>query len=424
MVAPDPSVRPSSAGPPGPAGRRRRPRGERGQASVEHVAVVSLVAIVLAAAVVVSTGFGGAGIVNGVHSGIRRAICVASGDSCADFHVRKPCAVTAEKDETSKGLSLGFWRLGADRSLAVERRSDDTVAVTAYDDVEGGVGASVGLRFGLGRSSSGDDDEDGNPLAVDASAGVEGRLRGGWGRTWEFPDEASAQAFLRRWAARRSVRPPDVERVRIAANASMTGEISGPLNIATASASVLRGFEGEGTRDRRTGRTTVSLAISRAASADLAGPLGLKLGGSVELERTATLVTDGALRPRELVLQGSVADRKGSRRRDVQLRVDLTRPQVAAGISGVLRGLVSADVGRARSTAVALGRWAADEGWIDQREYATESDPEGFDGEIALGLKLGVRDTRTHSAERLVDARSRPPGGLWEDRTDCLPPRS
>jgi hypothetical protein len=412
MVAPGPSAR--IAGP--------RPRGELGQASVEHVAVVSLVAIVLAAAVVVSNGFGGTGIVNGVHSGIRRALCVASGDGCAAFHVRRPCVVGADRDERSQGLSLGFWRLGADRSLAVERRSDGSVVVTAYDDVEGGVGASIGVRFGPGRSSSGDDEED--ELSVDASAGVEGRLRGGWGRTWEFPDGSTAQAFLKRWAARRSVRPPDVERVRIAANATMTGEVSGPLGIATGKADALRGFQGEGTRDRRTGRTTVSLAISGAASADLAGPLGLKLGGSVALERSATLVTDGDLRPRELVLMGSLADRHGSRRRDVQLRVDLTRPQVAAGLSGILRDLVSTDVGRARATAVALGRWAAEEGWIDQREFATETDTDGYDDEIALGAKLGVRDTRTRSSERLVDARSRPPGGLWEDRTDCLPPRS
>ncbi|MDO9406813.1 hypothetical protein [Patulibacter sp.] len=392
-------------------------RGDAGQASVEHAALVALVLVVLTGAVAVASGLGAAGVVNAVHSGIRRAICVAGGDGCAPFHVQPPCAVALDEDATSKGLSLGIWRLGKDRSLAIERRSDDSVLVTAYDDLEGGVGSSVGLRFGIGRSGSGDDD---GPFS--ATAGVEGRLRGGWGRSWEFPDRAAAEAFLRRWGAGEPVRAPDVDRVRLRATAGGSAEASGPAGL-EASARVLQGLEGEGTRDRRTGRTTISLAVSRAAAGDLAGPLGLRLGGAVELEPSATLITDGDLRPRELRLVGSLTTRDGTRRRDVQLRVDLTRPEIAQGLGGVLHALAHGDADGTRAAAGRLGRWAADEGWVDQREYRVAREEDGPDVEIGLGFRLGFRDRDSHSSERLVDARTWPPGGLWEDRTDCVAAR-
>lgn len=404
--------------PPGVHGRTRTVRramaGERGQASVEHAAVVVLVLVVLAAAVAVASGLHGAGVVNAVHSGVRRAICVAGGDDCADFHMQQPCTRSVDEDVSSTGVTLGIWRVGKDRALTVERRSDGTVVVTAYDDVEGGVGASAGLRFGIGRSSGGDVAE-----SFEASAGVEGRLRGGWGRSWELPDEPSARAFLRRWAAGDPVRTPDVDRVRLHGSTGLSGTLSGPGGL-EGTGDLLRGLSGEGTRDRRTGRTTLGLALPRSVAGDLAGPLGLKLGGDVALEPSLTLVTDARLRPRELRLVGTITDRDGSRRRDVQVRVDLTRPEVGQGLSGVVQGLGFRDVARTRAAAVALGRWAADEGWVDQREYGVSSASSGPDVELGLGVRLGFRDRDEHRSERLLRARTKPPGGIWEDRTDCV----
>ena len=387
--------------------------GERGQASVEHAAVVVLVLVVLTGAVAVATGLNGAGVVNAVHSGIRRAICVAGGDDCADFHVQRPCTRSVDEDVSSKGVSLGIWRVGKDRALTVERRSDGTVVVTAYDDVEGGVGTSAGLRFGIGRSSAGDEDD------LEATAGVEGRLRGGWGRSWELEDEPAARDFLRRWSAGDPVRAPDVDRVRLGATTGLSGALSGPLGV-DAEGDLLRGLSGEGTRDRRTGRTTLGLAVPRSVAGDLAGPLGLKLGGDLALEPSLTLVTDARLRPLELRLVGTLTDRDGSRRRDVQVRVDLTRPEVGQGLRGVVQGLGFRDVARTRAAAVALGRWAADEGWVDQREYRVASEGSGPDVELGLGVRLGFRNRDTHRSERLLRARTKPPGGIWEDRTDCV----
>lgn len=394
-------------------GPERVPGGERGQASVEHAAVVVLVLVVLTAAVAVASGLNGAGVVNAVHSGVRRALCVAGGDDCADFHVQQPCTRSVDEDVSTKGVSLGIWRVGADRALTVERRSDGTVVVTAYDDVEGGAGTSAGLRFGIGRSS--DDDEGG----VEATVGVEGRLRGGWGRSWQLPDEPTAREFLRRWAAGDPVRAPDVDRVRLGAGVGLSGALSGPLGI-EGEGDLLRGLTGEGTRDRRTGRTTFGLAVPSSVAGDLAGPLGLKLGGDVALEPSLTVVADARLRPRELRLVGTLTDRDGSRRRDVQVRVDLTRPEIGQGLRNVVQGLGFRDVARTRAAAADLGRWAADEGWVDQREYAVERETSGPDVELALGARLGFRDRDTHRSERLLRARTKPPGGVWEDRTDCV----
>jgi Flp pilus assembly pilin Flp len=410
---------------------------EGGQATVEHAALAALVAVVLTAAVAVAGGFSGVGIANAVHSGIRRALCVAGGDGCAPFHVQLPCTTARDEDTHTTGASIGIWRIGSSTALAVERRSDGSAAVTVFEDVEGGVGLSVGARFGLGRNAKGDrrlvrvgDDAPG----FDVSAGVEARLRGGWGRTWEFRDGPAADAFVRRYAAREKAKdeggdvaahripPPDVERVRVGADATVTGEASGALGI-DLSASGFRGLRGEGARDRRTGRITLSLGVPSAVAGDLAGPLGLALGGGLEVEQGATIVLDRTGRPVELRLLGRRSTRGEDRRRDVQLRVDLTRPAAGAGLRSVLDALADGDGRRARDAAKALGRWAAEEGWVDEREYRTGSETDGIDTEIALGVKLGITDQDTRATERLVGARTRPPGGLWEGRTDCVPAR-
>jgi hypothetical protein len=406
---------------------------------VEHAAIVALVAVVLAGAVAAAGAFSGVGIVNAVHSGIRRALCVAGGEDCAPFHVMQPCATARDEDTHVTGVSIGFWRLGSGRSVGVERRSDGSVAVTVYDDVEGGVGASVGVRFGIGRVAKGDEglvDAIAGRLELEASAGVEARLRGGWGRTWEFDDGPAAEAFLGRLraleearrtggdvpAARRALRAPDVERVRVGVDGTVTGEVSGPLGLSAGTSAAL-GLHGVGTRDRRTGAVTVGLVLPASVAGELAAPLGVGLGRGLRVEPSATLTFDRELRPRELRVVGQLTAGDGARRRDVQLRVDLTRPEAARGVAALTAGLRGGDLRAARDAATTLGRWAAAEGWVDQREYRTASETEGIDTELALGVKLGVRDQDGHSTERLLAARTRPPGGLWEGRTDCFAAR-
>lgn len=412
--------------------RRWRGRGSSGQASVEHAAIVLVVLLVLGVGATIA---GGASIVNAVHSGIRRAICVAGGERCAPFHVQQPCLVARDDRQQSSGASFLAFRIGGSEGLTVERRSDGTVTVTAYRDLEAGVGLSVGAGFGLGRTADGDGElvaAAGNGRAsFEASAGVEGRLRGGWGRRWELPDERAADDFLRRYVAMRraalpggdrdagGVRSPDVERVRFGADGSVSGEVSGPLGLA-GSARAMAGLRGSGARDRRTGRTTVGVAVPAAIAGALAGPLGLAVEGDLRVEASVALVLDRELRPEELRLLGRATTAGDTREREVQLRLDLTRPELAREVGVLLRGLRGGDSAAARGAAARLGRWAAAEGWIDEREYRVETTGTGREGELALGLRLGFHERDQRSRATLVTARSRPPGGIWEAREDCV----
>lgn len=408
--------------------------GQRGQASVEHLALVVVVAVVLVVAGAVA---GAPSIVNAVHSGIRRAICVAGGDTCAPFHVAQPCTVARRQDLHDTGVSILLVRIGGSETLVVERRSDGTVAVTSYLDNDVGLGASLGGRLSLGRRTRGDRalaGKAGGGIGVDASVGVEGRLRGGVGRTWELPDARAAEGLVRRLregyeggraeraAARRAVRPPDVERVRIGVDGSVTGEVSGRAKL-DLSATAFAGLHGEGARDRRTGETTLTVALPGSVAGELAGPLRLRADGALRVEPSATVVLDREGRARELRLAGRLTTRDGTRARELALRVDLSRPLVREELEGMVRGLTAGRPGDAVAAARRLGRWAVDDGWIDEREYRTGERTSGFDGELGLGLKLGLKDREIRTTARLVGARSRPPGGLWEARTDCLAAR-
>lgn len=407
--------------------------GDRGQASVEHAAIVLLVLVVLAGGVAVGSG---ASIVNAVHSGIRRAICVAGAERCAPFHVQQPCLVARDDRQQSSGASFLAFRIGGSEGLTVERHSDGSVAVVAYRDVEAGVGLSVGASFGLGRTADGDRElvvtEGGGRASFEASAGVEARLRGGWGQRWEFPDGRAADDFLRRYVAMRRaalpggggrdggrVRPPDVERVRFGADGSVSGEVSGPLGL-EGSARAMAGLQGSGSRDRRTGRTTVGVAVPASIVGALAGPLGLAAEGDLRVEPSLTLVLDRELRPEELRLLGRVTTAGDAREREVQLRLDLTRPELGREVAALLRGLAGGDAAATAGAAGRLGGWAGTEGWIDEREYRVETQRSGREGELALGLRLGFHEQDQRSRATLVAARSRPPGGIWESRGDCV----
>ncbi|WP_320669758.1 hypothetical protein [Patulibacter defluvii] len=415
--------------------RRFLLRRDDGQASVEHAALTGLVLLLLGGGA--ALGWAPA-LFNAVHSGVRRALCVASGARCAPFHRQPPCLVARDERTHEGGAGFLIFRIGSSESMVVERRSDGTVAITAYRDLEGGVGLSAGGRFGIGRRVAGDAelvdaDAPRGGVGVRATASVEARLRGGWGDSWELPDRAAADDFLRRYvawrraqitgddpvAARRGVEPPRVERVRIGVDGTLAGSVSGPLDL-RASGTAVAGLHGEGTRDRRTGITTIGLALPVAVAGRLAGPLSLQLGGGLRVERTAMVVLDRDLRPRELRLAGRIDSGDGARRRDYQLRLDLTRPAAAAQLRALIAGLVAGRGPAAQRAAAALGRWAREDGWIDEREYRVGATVDGREVELGLGLRLAVHERDVREVSRLVAARTRPPGGVWDPRPDCL----
>jgi hypothetical protein len=60
------------------------------------------------------------------------------------------------------------------------------------------------------------------------------------------------------------------------------------------------------------------------------------------------------------------------------------------------------------------------DGGRDVRVYSTASTSQGAGGEIGVGLKVGADVSLDSSTARLLAAWSRPPGGVWEKRADCL----
>jgi len=102
------------------------------------------------------------------------------------------------------------------------------------------------------------------------------------------------------------------------------------------------------------------------------------------------------------------------RRWDLSARLDLRDPDVAAAWSGFRRDPTSA---RAIGE---LGMRLRTQARLDARVYAVRSASDGAGAEAALGVKLGGELDRTTERARLLAASTRPPGGLWERRPDCL----
>ncbi|MDX8153132.1 hypothetical protein SK069_16160 [Patulibacter brassicae] len=435
-----------------------RSAGDRGQATIEHAALVALVAGLLV--LVGSLAAWGPSLVNAVHSGIRRALCVAGGDDCAAFHRPQPCLLASDDRAHRVGGTVLAVRIQRDRSLLIERRSDGTYAVTDTKAGELGGRVKLGRRSGSGERARGDEGvvrdarrsggADGRGASrvgalkrlvdpqAQAGADLSATIRGARGARWELPDRAAMQRFLdahgqtrsgpiaERLRARLRLGRPDVERYEVgvegglhaSASASAAGEE------ATIGGSVLRGMSGTVAYDRRTGRASVGLRLGATLVADLAAPLKLQYHGRYHASGEATLIVDRGGRPRELRLTGRLDTEDGARQREVETRLDVTRPALRDAVGRMLGGVRGLAPGRIRAGARELGRWMVDDGWAEEREYRTATLTDGTDEELGLGIGLGYTNQDVRTMRRLASVRTRPPGGVWESRPDCLaPPR-
>lgn len=396
-----------------------------GQASVEHAALVALLVVVLGGAAAVAGGLG-AGVTNAVHSGVRRAICVAGGDRCAAFHDERPCVVHRDERRQAKALSVVFLRVGARVGVVREQWSDGRTVITVHDDVDAGATLGVGAEVELA----------GATLRLSASAS--GAVLGGWGRSWTFdrPEDAdrllgqlldgddgpSALSGLRRGVDELvgggGLPAPDGEGIRLGRERS--GEVEAKGLGVEVDAGLFEGIEGEAMRDRRTGQMTVALALDPVVVGRLTGPMNLELGGRLAGDARVAVTLDRDGRPRELRLLGALRVGEGGRREQAELRVDLTRPQVAEALRSVLHAVRSGSPGQAVSAATALGRWAATEGAIERRTYRIAERRDGGGGSLAFGVKLGYETEDAATEWRLERATTKPPGGIWEQRIDCV----
>lgn len=418
---------------------------EHGQATLEYVALVAVVAVLLTAALV---AFDPGGIVNAVAGQFRRALCLVGGGECT-AHRPRPCVVHADGARRKLSLSLGVVRLDDEHFLLRERLSDRTVRLTVMR--EGALGGELAMGVKGGLATRRFDLVVGGQVA----ATLQGVL--GDGRVFVVGSEAAADRLQER--LRRDL--PLILDTPLDAAASLLGidRDDGPepdlryehvgakgafevdLHAAGRGRAELEGVASNVIgvrRERATGRRTYYIRVERQGNL----LLGAALDGSIgALDATAQGQAIGTLsltvdrRGRPLTLGLLATGRAGARGRlpsgspataaasvggrearqwEVHAEADLTDPRVRAAWAGWRRSPLS---GNALS---ALGAALNAAGRLDLREYRFRSRTGTAGFKISRGLSLGGEVEKAWEQLRLVSADTRPPGGVWERRVDCL----
>lgn len=428
--------------------RRRRGRDDQaGQASLEYAGVLAIVAAVC---LVTASVTGGGAIANAVVRGIERALCRVTGGDCLATELAA-CTVRSRETGGRIGVKLTFVKLGGSLSLLREELSDGTIDVTLIDGTDAAptaaLGASGGVRLGGDRVGGG--------LITQAELLV----RLGRRRIWHRPDAASADRLIRDigehvaanvgeraipvigTGVRRlahavgldgdALPTPDVSGVSAGVEGAIDAELGG---IVAARA----GFEASlgGTRDHATGRRTLVLAIEGEAAVTLseaAGGAGLTRRGGP----TVSLTYDRRGEPLELgvAVAGTAGGDFGldlpqrsagddADRVEVSARLDLRRDENRVVYERLLGALAPSRAASLPRAVAALADRVVRASRRDVVRYATTDTGYGADAEAAAGARFGGAVEVSQSTAELRDAWTRPAGGAWEQRTDCLAPRS
>jgi hypothetical protein len=400
-------------------------RCSRGQAAVDYVALIAVVAVVLALGVAFMTG-AAPGVVNAVAGQVRHALCVVGGGRCPDPALQ-PCTVASRRDARHYAVSLVIFRGDHDRYVLREQMSDGTVRLTVARS--GALGAEVGAGARVRVSARG------RRIGItdEARIGVQGVLASGM--VFVARDAREAAAFMRAIGAGDD--PPSSAR-----EVFYEGGVRGLAAIGVGNSvagATLRGLSETmigGRRDRRSGDLTLS---ARAGSAGW-GALTVALGGPIashernvslqvrldrhrrpvelSLSAAGTLAAGAALPPGlSRALRGRVsamtADAAG-RRFDLSARLDLRDPLVASAWEDFR------DHPGSGSAIRSLGETIAERAQFDVRTYRTKSTSSGASAGIGQIVQVGGEYEHLIENSRLVAASTRPAGGLWEQRSDCV----
>ena len=385
---------------------------ERGQATIDYVALVAVVALLVAAGAA-AVGIGAAGIANAVLGQVHHALCIVSGRSC-EVQRARPCTVTSTRDSHHFALNVVLARVDNDRYVLRERLSDGTVRLTVATRAGAGVEVGVGLHLQVHKNGRtlGSVDE--------ASAGIQGLF--GHGQVFSASDDREADAIMRAIRGQGGRVPPPRAvfyhgGVRELRRLGLSSLVAGAW-FDGASELIL------GVQKDSDGARTISLNYGSSAyalaQALMAGPalthdeqvvMGLTLdrqGRQVELSlSSAATLTSGTLAPGEQQMHG--------RRREFTARVDLSDPDIAAAWADFRRNPKNL------SAISALAERLRTRARLDVRTYATRSATNGAAGSIGAFFRLGAESEETVELARLESATTRPPGGLWEPRLDCMP---
>jgi len=405
-------------------------RSQRGQATIDYVALIAVLAVLLAAAAALASG-GAPGIANAVLGQVRRALCIVTGGACPADRL-SPCVVASERDARHVAITIVLVRLDGDRYVLRERMSDGTVRLTLAH--RGGAGVELGVggraRLKLKGRTIGVDDE--------LRGGGEGVL--GYGETYVARNDREADEILR--SLRRRVPliggdGPDPRERFVEGGARGLGRLGlGGLAAGVSLEGLAESILG-GRRDERTGNVTITANAGSAGwallSAVMAGP-----SGSTDRQVSFALTLDRGGRPIELALTGTgslaagaalpsgLARRLGiqdaddaqvnmkGRRWELGARLDLRDPDVAAAWAAFRRDPASVDAIRA------LGAAVRTQAALDLRTYAVSSEADGAAVGVGVGPRVGGEIDHTVDRARLLAAATRPPGGLWEQRSDCV----
>ena len=417
---------------------QRPPRSsQRGQAGLEYVGVVLLVALVLGA---VATVADGSGIPEAVHRQMLRALCVARGGDCEQD--RAPCPVATDCRRNAVAARVLVFRIGQDKSVVREERSDGTIAITVAYGKEGGLevtdGVHVGLAVGHGALNVGGEL---------TGAAVATRERG---YTWVLHDARAADALVRRLGVSKDRLEGMIAAGRLPAPAQRYEQGGFRVQAMLSGGSVLGGSLGlssqdvSGTRtDARTGRTTVYVQRTVEGSLSLTHDGASATAGRGDRERYAVtydatghpvdlmVMTTGSFRiaadlPRRLLpAAGLLQVPTGHGRVYVEeTHLDLTDPEnlrLAGAFLAQVRHPNPASFGPAVAVAAALRRRLDDVGVVNARTYDSDERRYGVDLAAGIdGVSIGGELSHTREDTRLVAATTRGLDGVWRTRGDCL----
>jgi hypothetical protein len=411
---------------------------QRGQASGDYVALLLVVAVALGGAGTVASREGEA-IAQAVDRQMLRALCVVRGGACEVD--RRPCVTGSERQLDRASVTVAVVRLGHDRVLVREARSDGTVAVTLLERTSPGLEVAFGVHAGA---------------TVDGrSIGLGGEFRGlagpvfGRGRTWVVRDGRTADALVARLARSRSrlLRGRGPRRLR--------PRDPPPLPRPTQTAGD-RGFAAE------LGFTSSVLGV-RMRSEDVAGArLDATTGGRTLYVRRANEIVTTAVRLRgEELAQEQFAltfDRSGRPIDLVVLRFGAltAAPDLPKRVQAVAGALdVPSRHGRSWATEEHLdltdgANLAAARDFLDQvvrprprfghavdvsaalrtrleaaavvhaSTYDVDVRASALTGSVAAGVKLAGSWEHTVTSSHLVGAATRGLDGVWRARAECL----
>jgi hypothetical protein len=104
----------------------------------------------------------------------------------------------------------------------------------------------------------------------------------------------------------------------------------------------------------------------------------------------------------------------------VSAALDLSDAEDRGRVQALLHALAPAHVLDLPGAVAALAGAIADHGAIDIAAYHDSKAGLGVDVGVGLGAQAGVSAELSRTNRKLVGAWSRPPGGAWERRLDCL----